>query len=72
MIGHVRFEMSPFLIIPAAFVFLSYLQHVHDKASSGLALGIVQDPKVRGAVLYTAGRNLQYVIFVSDLLRRVF
>ena len=39
-------NLSPFYVLPIAFVFVSYLQHVHDKANSGLALGIVKDPQV--------------------------
>lgn len=46
-LAYCRFELSPFLVIPIAFVFVSYLQHVHDKANSALALGVVKDPKVR-------------------------
>lgn len=39
-------NLSAFVVLPVAFVFVSYLQHQKDKADKALSLGIVKDPKV--------------------------
>ncbi|CAM9659324.1 unnamed protein product, partial [Hapterophycus canaliculatus] len=40
------FNWSALLVLPIAFVFVSYLQHQKDMSDKALALGIVKDPKV--------------------------
>lgn len=41
-----RFNWSALLVLPIAFVFVSYLQHQKDLSDKALALGVVKDPKV--------------------------
>lgn len=41
-----RFNWSALLVLPIAFVYVSYLQHQKDLSDKALALGIVKDPKV--------------------------
>ena len=40
-----RFNWSALLVLPIAFVFVSYLQHQKDLSDKALALGVVKDPK---------------------------
>lgn len=46
-----RFDLSVFLVLPIAFVWVSYLQHQKDKSDKALALGVVKDPKVMTIIL---------------------
>ena len=39
--------MSIFLVLPVAFMWMSYLQNQKDRSDKALALGVVKDPKVR-------------------------
>eukprot|EP00903_Cladosiphon_okamuranus_P007574 g7348.t1 len=40
------FNWSALLVLPIAFVFVSYLQHQKDLSDKALALGVVKDPKI--------------------------
>lgn len=44
--GGGRFELSAWLVLPVAFVYVSYLQHQKDLSDKALAIGVVKDPKV--------------------------
>lgn len=41
-----RFKVSALWVLPLAFLFVSYLQNIKDKADAALSLGVVKDPKV--------------------------
>lgn len=66
-----RFNWSAVLVLPIAFVFVSYLQHQKDLSDKALALGVVQDPKV-GVVACTAVVALPLWYQVFRLLPLVF